>query len=170
MKTKLFRMFAGIGFFASVISEYALEIDFPLAPLAWLLIGVVVMLTSSAHAQVNTWTNLASGSTYKWEDGVNWSQGVPPSFTQSGVFVTNAASNVPDPTRSRVVNIDATTSGSYSSTLTVSNLTVSAPKIGSFSSFNTLVLNNAGSTTPLHILNTCTISIRGTISITNSVL
>jgi hypothetical protein len=48
----------------------------------------------------------------------------------------------------------------------ISNLTVSAPG----SAHNILFLNNAGSVTPLHILNGFDLSIGGTLTVTNSVL
>src|SRR5438093_174937 len=40
----------------------------------------------AAHAQANSWTNTLSGN---WEDGVNWSLGLPPSISQSATFVSN---------------------------------------------------------------------------------
>src|SRR5213594_2785564 len=103
------------------------------------LIGALVLLAMALprllHAQVNSWTNAPGG---KWETGANWSLGVPPASSQAGDFITNAAS--------KTVTIDATTTNT-ASTMTISNLTVTAP-VGAT---NTLSLENAGLAVPLHI-------------------
>jgi hypothetical protein len=73
-------------------------------------------VTSSAAllmlAGTAVWTNPASG---KWENASNWIGGTLPGSTQS-VFIVNAGS--------KTVSIDATTAGSFSNTMTVSNLTL----------------------------------------------
>ena len=113
------------------------------------------MLSVAAHAQNNSWTNTPGG---KWETGANWSSGVAPSANDSADFITNASS--------KTVTIDATTSGSFPSTMTLSNLTVS----GRVGSINTLFLNNAGLTTPLDMLNGLTVTTNGMVLVTNSVV
>ena len=81
-----------------------------------------------SHGQPDSWTNSVSG---KWEDLLNWSSGVP-SITHSAVLVTNAGT--------KVVTINAATAIGAPSTLTISNLTLSAP-VGDT---NTLRLSNVG--------------------------
>jgi Bacterial TSP3 repeat len=140
MKATLSATLAGVGFFAAV-----------------------GFLATTARAQVNSWAHPTNG-VVKWEDGTKWSLGIPPAAGQS-VFITNGVGAIP---RSRFVTIDATTSGSFPGTMAVNNLTVAvtSPGIGN----NTLLLNNAGSATPVHISNSLTISRSGTLSITNSIL
>src|SRR5437870_7033211 len=65
-----------------------------------------------AYCLDNSWNTTASGS---WQTGGNWSLGIAPASTQS-VFIVNG--------NSKTVTIDATTSGSFPGTLTVSNLTL----------------------------------------------
>jgi hypothetical protein len=114
-----------------------------------------MLLSTTGHGQANSWTNTAGG---KWELSNNWSLVVAPTNTQTA-FITNALS--------KTVTIDSITSGSFSNTMTVSNLTVS----GIFpSTSNRLSLENSGTTTPLRILNGCTISTGGTLLVgTNSI-
>ncbi len=136
-----------------------------------LLIWSGVFTNGTAEAQVNSWANPQSG-TWNWATAANWSLGVAPSINQSAIFITNAV--IAPPTEHfRSITIDNTTVN-QPATLTVSNVTVSAPKIGLNDNFNTLFLNTGGSATPLHILNSLLgsliISNGGTVSITNSVL
>jgi hypothetical protein len=95
-----------------------------------------VSLATVVEAQNNSWTNNVSG---KWETGANWSLGVPPTNAHS-VFITNAFS--------KTVTIDATTSGSFPTTMTITDLTVSSPP----GTVNTLALLNSGTATPLRVL------------------
>jgi T5SS/PEP-CTERM-associated repeat protein/uncharacterized repeat protein (TIGR03803 family) len=105
----------------------------------------------SMTATANSWV----AGNGKWETGGNWSLGVPPSVVDPADLITNATS--------KTVTIDAVTAG-FPSTLTISNLTVSAP-LGSAS---TLLLNNAGTTTPLSILNALTIDTNGALVVNQS--
>ena len=114
----------------------------------WILSMLVIC--SNVHGQANSWINTNFG---KWETNSNWSLGVAPTNTQSGIFITNAFS--------KTVTIDSITSGSFPGTMTISNLTLSAP--ASPVSFNTLFLNNSGIGTPLRILNNFTISSNATL-------
>ena len=118
----------------------------------WILLILIgcanAWLGTAAHGQANSWTNTGFG---KWETNSNWSLGVAPNSTQTATFITNAPS--------KTVTIDAITTASFPGTLTISNLTVSAPA----ASGNTLFLNMAGLGTPLHVLNSLTISSRGTL-------
>ncbi|MGD0649829.1 MAG: fibronectin type III domain-containing protein [Verrucomicrobiia bacterium] len=99
------------------------------------------------------WTNTGSD---KWEGSDNWAFGRVPSTSRSAVLITNATT--------KTVTIDASTSGSFPSTMTISNLALSSPT----GSTNTLLLSNAGTNTPLTIINQCTISTNGLLIITNS--
>lgn len=115
----------------------------------------LLVVSSAAHGQINSWKTSGSGS---WQSTGNWSLGVAPASNQM-VFVTN--------TTTKTVTIDlATTTNAGGSTMTISNLTVSGP----VNNTNTLFLNNAGTNTPLRLLNTASLSTRGMIIITNSVL
>jgi T5SS/PEP-CTERM-associated repeat protein len=113
-------------------------------------VGVVALsLTASAQAQNNSWVD-GNG---KWETATNWSAGVAPSVHDATDLITNAGN--------KTVTIDATTSGSYPASMTISNLTVDA---------NSLQLDNAGTSVPLHILNGLTIGSGGNLTIANSTL
>jgi len=91
-------------------------------------------------AQVNSWTNTASGN---WEDP-KWSLGVLPNSSQA-VAITNAGF--------KAVAINPTTVQNFPSTMTVSNLTIG----GAFAGQNTLLLNFFNDEVPLRILNGLTI-------------
>jgi len=116
------------------------------------VIALSIAFSVTARADTNSWIN-GSG---KWEAAGNWSLGVPPTNTQSAVLITNAAS--------KTVAIDATTAGSFPDTMTVSNLTLSAPA----GSTNALFLNNAGVGTSAHILNSFALGDGGALLVTNS--
>ncbi len=110
----------------------------------------IALVAYAARADDNSWT-AASG---EWEAGSNWSLGVPPTNTQSTILITNDTT--------KTVTIDATTSGSFPDTLTINDLTVSAP----VKSTNTLFLSNAGIGTPLQIQDQLTIGDGGFLLIT----
>lgn len=99
--------------------------------------GIIMAYPALASVSANYWTNTAGG---KWEGAGNWALGKAPDR-----FHTILISNTP----SKTVTIDATTSGSFSGSLTMLNLTVSAPA----GSTNTLLLSNAGLATPLSVIN-----------------
>jgi len=94
---------------------------------------------SSGLAQVNSWTNPGSGA---WEEN-DWSLGILPDSSQS-IMITNAGY--------KAIGISPWTRADYPNSMTVSNLTVSAPTNGS----HTLLLNYFGTGTPLEILGDCT--------------
>jgi T5SS/PEP-CTERM-associated repeat protein len=115
---------------------------------------LAVVISSAGQAQTNIWANTAGG---KWETGANWSRGTAPSIADTADFVTNA--------NSQTITIDATTSGGFPSTMTISNLTMSGP----LGSTNTLFLNNAGTNTPLHVLGSAlTLDRNGVMVVNNS--
>ena len=101
----------------------------------------------------NSWIN---GGIGKWETGTNWSAGTP-AITQPAILITNA--------NSKVITIDGITTNSPN-TLTISNLTVSAPT----GTTNTLLLNNAGAVVPLSALTGLTIETNGAVVVNNSVI
>lgn len=126
---------------------------------SWLQTGVVLSLLIATRlpAQALTTNSWTDGSD-KWETPGNWSLNLAPSTNgQSAILITNAGNNT--------VTIDATTVG-VPSTMTISNLLVSAPS----NSTNTLFLNNAGSITPLRVRRGVKIGSGGSVVITNSVL
>jgi hypothetical protein len=99
--------------------------------------------------KTNSWTNSVSGN---WNNGTNWSLGGPPYILLEQVLITNAASKT------------VTNDGAFPSTMSISNLTISAPG----GAVNTLLVN-AGTNTPLRIVNACIISNGGALVVTNSI-
>ncbi len=116
-----------------------------------------LLFSLPALAAPNIYTNTSSGS---WEVSSNWSLGAP-SATDSS-YITN-----PAPTSPITVTIDATTSSSFTNTMTVANLTVSSPT-NSFA--NSLLLINAGLSTPLHVISNLNILPGGALTLFNSAL
>jgi T5SS/PEP-CTERM-associated repeat protein len=108
-----------------------------------------VVICTLANGQVNSWTNNAGD---KWETGSDWSLGIAPGSGQS-IFVTNA--NI------KTVLIDTITSVSFPATMTIADVTVSAPS----NSLNTLSLLNAGSATPLNCGQSVTVGAGGAIAV-----
>jgi T5SS/PEP-CTERM-associated repeat protein len=121
-----------------------------------------LLVPATAHAQANSWTNTLGG---KWEIGANWSLGVPPSSAQAAILITNTVTL----TFSKTISVDSDTvlSNELNGCMTINSLRISRPgTVG----FNTLLLNNAGTATPLHVLSSLIVSNRGIVSVTNSVL
>jgi T5SS/PEP-CTERM-associated repeat protein len=100
----------------------------------------------------NSWTD---GSD-KWENAADWSLDVAPSSSDDSDYVTNA--------NTKTVTIDATTATNALGSLTIHNLTVSAP----LGSTNTVLINNAGMAIPLAVLNTLAIDNNGAVVVNNS--
>ena len=101
----------------------------------------------------NSWKSVATG---KWETASNWSAGTP--------SLTDAVDLIENPTAATTVTIDAVTTSTPSS-LTISNLTVLGPGV-----LNTLQLTNAGTASPLTILNSATIGSFGALLVSNSAM
>jgi hypothetical protein len=121
-------------------------------------IGLTASLFSlPALAAPNTYTNTSSG---QWEVSSNWSLGAP--AATNSIYITN-----PAPTAPITVTIDATTSSSYPNTMTVADLTISAP---ANAYTNTLFLNSAGTSTPLHVISNLFVRPGGALTISNSAL
>ncbi len=102
----------------------------------------------------NFWLTSAGG---KWETATNWSAGTPALAGQWAQLITNA--------NTKTVLIDALTTNTPDS-LTVSNLTVSAP-IGSS---NVLWLTNVGMAMPLRVSGKLTVGSGGALLLTGSSL
>ena len=111
----------------------------------WLTLAVAINVITAvvSHAQTNSCISSTDGF---WDEARIWSLAAPPSIKQSTVLITNAASET--------ITIDSTTATHFKSTLTISNLSVSAPS----GSIDTLSLDNTG-VIALHILNELTIGI-----------
>lgn len=89
--------------------------------------------TLIAAAQANSWIGGASGN---WEDIASWSLGQPPGTNES-IYITNAGW--------KAVAINPNTVANYPQAMTVNSITVSSPT----NSSNTLLMNYAGTQTPL---------------------
>ena len=138
-----------------------------LATLIAILWGVAFGPIAHAALTTNNWSNAASG-TWNWVSASNWQLGLAPNINQSAILITNQAGFMTG-AHNRTVTIDSTTV-SQPSTMTVSNVLISAPGTGAKGSHNTLFLDNAGLVTPLHILGSLGIASGGEVDITNSEL
>ncbi len=96
---------------------------------------------------VNNWINPGSA---RWDSAGNWSLATLPASNQT-VNITNLGY--------KAVNVDGATFANFPGSVTVSNLSVSAPT----NALSTLLLNYAGLSTPLKVLNNCVIGANGTI-------
>jgi T5SS/PEP-CTERM-associated repeat protein len=124
-----------------------------LITLATCLASALVLF--NAHGSTNSWID-GNGA---WHDATKWSFPLPPSGNDEFDYITNSGT--------KTVTIDRTTSTTYPATLTINNLTVSAP--AGYTS--TLALSNSTLATPLTISNSLTIGPRGVLNlITNSAL
>jgi len=133
----------------------------------WLTVAVLLLGVSRSgvvFGQVNSWINPNSG-TWKWETNTYWSAGAPSSG--ESLFITNGA-NLAAGLRFRTVEIDSTTAGS--GTMTVSNLTVTGAGAGLGTTHNSVFLNNAGTNVQLFVDDSLTISANGVVNLTNSFL
>jgi hypothetical protein len=108
-----------------------------------------VLYVTTVRAQVNSWTNPLSAN---WEETNSWSLGALPSASQS-IFITNSGY--------KGVGIFPNVPGQFADSLTVSNLTVSAPA----NALSTLILNYFGTNVPLRVLQNCEIGTNGTIAV-----
>ncbi len=114
-------------------------------------LSIAFGIPSASQAQTNSWIQ-SSGA---WQNPANWSLSQAPTNTQS-LVIGNGGNNI--------ITIDSTTSGSFSNTLTVSDVILSAPA----DFVNTLDLSNAGTSTPLNVLNNCIIGSGGLLRLTGS--
>jgi hypothetical protein len=115
--------------------------------------GILLALVNPAQAQTNSWIITVS---HFWDVPTDWSLGVAPSNNQAAILITNTVTGASNKT----INLD---SGTPIGTMTISNLSLSAPA----GLTNTLSLNSVGAK-PLRILNAFTISTGGGLFATNS--
>lgn len=102
-----------------------------------ILTFITIGIPSASQAQTNSWIQSGDGA---WQNSANWSLSQAPTNTQSLVISNNLT---------KIITIDSTTSGSFSNTLTVSDVIISSPA----DALNILDLSNAGTNTPLNVLN-----------------
>jgi hypothetical protein len=100
----------------------------------FLMLMSISCLALRAGAQTNIWTNPASGN---WQDA-SWSLGILPGTNQT-VLLTNSGW--------KALQIGAGTAQNFPQSLDVDSIVISSPT----NSFNTLLLNYAGFTTPLTV-------------------
>lgn len=112
-----------------------------------LFMFVLAFTSNSIFAQTNSWTNPTSGN---WDDPSSWSLGTLPGSSQS-IFITNSGW--------KAVAITPSTPINFPDSMTVSDLTI----LGSSNTENTLLLNYAGTTIPLTVLNGITLQDDGRI-------
>ncbi|HWX21057.1 MAG TPA: hypothetical protein VN578_14245 [Candidatus Binatia bacterium] len=104
------------------------------------------------EAQVaDSWILFNSG---KWETDTNWSFSLPDATTAN--FITNSGT--------KTITIDATTASGFPGTMMVTSITLGV----SSNSLNTLRLNNAGTSTPLEVLDFLAVERGGNFTITGS--
>jgi hypothetical protein len=121
------------------------------------ILGAAVFVPLLAAAQTNSWTSTQSGS---WETN-SWSLGTLPGSGQT-VLLTNAGW--------KAVEITGLTVGSHPETLSVDRIYLSAPP----DSFNELLLNYAGTGTPLTCgtllisSNTSVVALNSSVNVVNS--
>ncbi len=125
----------------------------------WLAVSlarfVFTILSTNTRAAVDSWTFALGGH---WQLSNDWSLARPPNLTDSAVWITNSIS--------KNITIDASTSGGFGFSMTVSNIDVG----GFGTTTNGLHLINAGTAVPLRVVNVVAINKAGTLLVTNSVL
>jgi hypothetical protein len=112
----------------------------------------IVALCLATHAQDNVWTSNIGGN---WQDA-SWSLGIAPATNQT-IWVTNYGW--------KAVQIGADTAQSFPESLCVDAVNISSPP----NTFNTLLLNYAGSATPLTV-KSLTISSNSAVQMFSSAL
>lgn len=112
---------------------------------------ITFAISSASQAQTNSWIQ-SSGA---WQAPANWSLAQAPTNTQS-LIISNDLT--------KIITIDSTTSGSFSNTLTVTDVILSAPN----GATNTLDLSNAGTSAPLSVLNDFIVSSGGLLRLAGS--
>ena len=120
------------------------------------------LIVGNGTARAALTTNFWQGLSGKWETSTNWSEGAP-SITQAVVFVSDVALDQPN----IITTIDATTAGSFSGTMTISNLVIGDATL---LTSHELIVSNTGTVTPLHILNSAMVTNHGSVFLTNSTM
>src|SRR5580765_5591085 len=119
---------------------------------AFLLLSVIFVCLGSASSLLaagppNNWTSLTSGN---WQDAASWSLGILPAGNQS-VSIANSGY--------KAVSISSSTASGFPASMTVSNLSISAPS----NALSVLLLNYAGTSVPLHVLDVFSIGSGGSL-------
>jgi len=117
----------------------------------WRLIAILSCACADAGAQVNSWNGASGG----WEE-LHWTLGIRPGTGQS-IMLTNVGW--------KAVMIGPGTARNFPLTLTVNSVTVSSPA----NSFNTLLLNYAGTQNPLRV-NALTVASNSSVVLLSSAL
>src|ERR1043166_5039652 len=115
--------------------------------LAFLFLCFFLSNSSVGANLTNAWTKATSGN---WDEPV-WSLGELPSSNQAAIMVTNAGF--------KAVAVNYATTTNHPGSLQIQSLTVDSP----VNSANLLLLNYAGSITPLTVLHDFTIGSRGSL-------
>ena len=118
-----------------------------LASCVFLTFLLSLATVSAQSGGANSWIKPASGN---WDDPTGWSLGVLPNSSQS-VLITNQGW--------KAVAINPSTPILFPDSMTVDTLTVE----GAWDTMNTLLLNYAGTATPLRVLNGLNIGSNGTV-------
>ena len=166
MKTKLVAQVSWIMFLVSAVAEWGCDIDLPLNPPLWLAIAAVVFFATNAPAALttNSWTNTNGG---KWETNANWSVS-DPSLNNAAVMITNRFGPA---VTSKSITIDAITVSSSPGSMSISNLTVSAPIVTNglmhSQGLNELLIKNTVST-PFTVVSQLLLTKGSVMSVTNS--
>jgi hypothetical protein len=100
-----------------------------------------------ADTPINAWINPGSAA---WEDASSWSLGIRPASNQS-ISIANGGY--------KAVGISSSTVSGFPASLTVSNLSISAPS----SALSVLLLNYAGTSVPLHVLDVGSVGANGSL-------
>jgi len=143
-------------------------VDPPFTPAFWLLVAIAVFAVPSARGALTTneWTN-SDGD--KWETATDWSSGTP-SLNNAAVGITNGFAPL---VLSKSITIDGTTASGSPGSMTISNLSVSAPKVTivtqTHQGLNDLLIQDTAPT-PFRILSTLTLSNGGVIAVSNSTM
>jgi len=168
MTRKLLACVSWVAFLISAVGEWGFDIDLPLTPMWWLVIALVIVFATTTRAALitNSWIGSLGG---KWEGVGNWSAAVP-SDSQSAVLVTNGFFSNLSP--SKAVTIDTTTATGTVSSLTISNLIISAPVVHTMGmeteqGVNELILSNV-TTTPFTINNALLLTTGSVMTVVNS--
>jgi hypothetical protein len=138
-------------------------ISFKVLLICWLMAESCVI--ADAALTVNTWTNNLGG---KWETSGSWSAGVP-SISQADVIISNGFFSPVSPIKAVVIG--PTTASGFPGSMTVSNLTISAPLVHlglqTEQGLNELIISNTAPTT-FTILNTVLLTTGSVMSVSNS--
>ncbi|HVM63126.1 MAG TPA: hypothetical protein VMV72_19865 [Verrucomicrobiae bacterium] len=136
----------------------------------WLVGALIVgrSVAGSAALTTNSWISTLG---VQWQGAGNWSAGVAPSTSQSAIIVSNGVFSFFTP--SKEIIIDSTTSTGTPSSLTISNLTISAPLLHNglqtAQAFNELIISNIAPAT-FTVLNTILLTTGSVMSASNSTI